>query len=170
VVPQYYKEALALILDKEQDHNQDEQRTQEIENAAEIVYGLIHQRYILTNRGLQKMMIKYHEGHFGCCPRVLCANQHVLPVGLHDMLGESTLNVYCPRCNEIYAAKMPRNKQVDGAYFGTTFPHLLFTVYPDQRPQSPFAPFVPRCFGFKIHPSAYDDAKRAKDEHAAESK
>ena len=42
----------------------------------------------------------------------------------------------------------------DGAYFGTTFPHLLLMTYPSLRPPRAADAYVPRVFGFKLHPSA----------------
>ena len=42
----------------------------------------------------------------------------------------------------------------DGAYFGTTFPHLLLMTYPSLRPPPAADSYVPRVFGFKLHPSA----------------
>ena len=42
----------------------------------------------------------------------------------------------------------------DGAYFGTTFPHLLLMTYPSLRPPPASDSYVPRVFGFKLHPSA----------------
>ena len=42
----------------------------------------------------------------------------------------------------------------DGAYFGTTFPHLLLMTYPSLRPPPATDTYVPRVFGFKLHPSA----------------
>lgn len=41
---------------------------------------------------------------------------------------------------------------VDGAYFGTTFPHLFFMTYKGLVPNPPEKTFVPRVFGFRVHP------------------
>ena len=44
----------------------------ELNQEASDLYGLIHNRYILTARGLAKIYQKYLMGVFGYCPRALC--------------------------------------------------------------------------------------------------
>lgn len=126
-----------------------------LNKTAEKLYSLIHARYILTERGCKKMLYKYLQGDFGHCPRVLCNNSNVLPIGISDRLGEETVKVYCPRCNEIYSPRLLKHSYVDGASFGRSFPHMLFMVFPEYRPSKSTEKYVPRLHGFKIHPSAY---------------
>jgi len=101
---------------------------------ARLLYGLIHARWIITARGLTKMLDKFKRADFGRCPRVLCASQPLLPVGLTDIPYEKSVKLYCGRCEDLYSPKSSRHGSIDGAYFGTTFPHLLFLVYPTLIP------------------------------------
>ncbi len=89
------------------------------------------------------MKEKFLMGKFGVCPRVLCERQNVLPIGLSEMLRTSRVKVknlvilcfhsnqkikiYCPRCEDVYAPKK-KFQDVDGAYFGCSFPHILLQV------------------------------------------
>ncbi|KAL3615497.1 casein kinase 2 regulatory subunit [Castilleja foliolosa] len=151
----YYDYALDLILDVESSHGDmfTEEQNELIESAAEMLYGLVHVRYILTTKGLAAMLEKYKTYDFGRCPRVYCCGQPCLPVGQSDMPRSSTVKIYCPKCDDIYypRSKFQAKKDVDGVYFGTTFPHLFLMTYGHLKPQKPVQNYVPRVFGFKLH-------------------
>ena len=97
---------------------------------------------------------KYCLREFGECPRMLCKGQSVLPMGLKDepKVGGS-VKLYCPKCRDVYnCAAVCKN--VDGAYFGPTFPGLFFMSYEELVPEQSTEEYVPRVFGFKIHDSS----------------
>ncbi|KAI9735271.1 MAG: casein kinase 2 regulatory subunit [Cirrosporium novae-zelandiae] len=102
-----------------------------IESSAELLYGLIHQRYITSRPGIQQMAEKYELQHFGVCPRVLCSGARVLPVGLTDTPGQETVKLFCPSCLDVYTPPNSRFQSVDGAFFGTTFGCLFFMTFPE---------------------------------------
>ncbi|XP_063373889.1 casein kinase II subunit beta-like [Cydia amplana] len=153
----HYRQALDMILDLEPDDDLDDNSNLAslVEEASEVLYGLIHQRYILTNRGIGQMLEKFEDGDFGLCPRVYCETHPMLPLGLSDVRGEAMVKVYCPKCMDVYTPKSSRHHHTDGAYFGTGFPHMVFMVHPEYRPKRATVQFVPRLYGFKIHPLAY---------------
>lgn len=47
---------------------------------------------------------------------------------------------------------MPRQKHldIDGAYFGLSFPNILFKTYPDLYPKEGPLTYIPTIYGFKI--------------------
>ena len=128
-----------------------------IESSAEMLYGLIHQRFITSRPGIQQMAEKYELGHFGHCPRVHCHGAKVLPVGCSDIPGQETVKLFCPSCLDVYNPPNSRFQAVDGAFFGTTFGCLFFMTFPDlevggQKPPEP----APREVASPISSSAKD--------------
>jgi hypothetical protein len=74
----------------------------------------------------------------------------VLPVGLSDALKISRFKIFCPRCEEVYLPKF-RSVNVDGAYFGTSFPHIFIKHFPEAVILPPKIFFYePKIFGFNI--------------------
>ncbi|KAL7271875.1 casein kinase 2 regulatory subunit [Rhizina undulata] len=102
-----------------------------IESSAELLYGLIHQRFITSRQGIQIMYEKYLSNHFGTCPRVNCNSARVIPCGYSDTPGVETVKLFCPSCCDIYVPPNSRFQTVDGAFFGTTFPSLFLMTFPE---------------------------------------
>jgi len=149
-----YRENLNVILNSkcESDSSSDNEN-------AELLYGLIHARFLVTVWGLEKMFRKYNKLCFGVCPRYYCQKSKVLPIGISDIPGTCYVKLFCPTCNDIYES----GKEIDGAYFGTTFPHLLLQTYPALLITEPelIKKFVPRIFGFKIHHTSHEVIRNA---------
>ncbi|KAI9258078.1 putative casein kinase II subunit beta-2 [Phascolomyces articulosus] len=148
-----YKEALELILDMEREEDEMSSTIPDVsivQPHAELLYGLIHQRYINTRIGLNQMLDKYRAGDFGSCPRYYCEKMYLLPVGQHDQPNISPVRLYCPNCMDIYACNN-KYANVDGAHFGTTFPHLFVKTFSDEIKLKPSNTYVGRIFGFRIN-------------------
>jgi len=164
-----YRQALDLILNDhyDSDEMEDEQiKDGKLEKSARHLYGLIHARFILTNRGVSMMLNKYRDGHFGACPRVHCEGQQVLPVGETDIPGQKKVKLYCPKCNDIFNPT-PKFQHVDGAYFGTGFPQMALMVQPTSRPQPPTSAYAPSLYGFRIHSSALSNVNSSANSNNA---
>ncbi|BGP41873.1 casein kinase 2 regulatory subunit [Rhodotorula kratochvilovae] len=168
----FYKEAMEMVLDVEPEDDEIHRvpDVSIVESSAELLYGLIHQRYILTRQGQQQMYAKFDAGHFGTCPRVYCTQTKLVPCGRSDLPGVDTVKLFCPTCLDMYVPPSSRFQGVDGAFFGTTFPHLLFQSYPppsalpapqpapaDASARESTTPltslakvYVPRIYGFKV--------------------
>ena len=59
------------------------------------------------------------------------------------------MQVFCPKCEDVY---IPRNKitDIDGAYFGFSFPHIFFQTFQEFLPQQKSLKYSPKIYGFKI--------------------
>ena len=162
----HFKTCLDIILDRADPA--DFNPSLNLQRSVQDLYGLIHARFILTKRGQDKMYRKYKECEFGVCPLLTCEAQPVLPVGLKDDLGEQNVLVYCPRCNQVMvpavmASSRYEEIELDGAYFGSTFPHLFFMQHPHLLPPPPLTiqPYVPKVFGFRVRFPTEDERNSA---------
>ncbi|KAJ3180897.1 casein kinase 2 regulatory subunit [Geranomyces variabilis] len=155
----HYSLAYDLITDQNDD-DMDDQTRAEVETSARHLYGLIHARFIITARGLSKMLEKLRNADFGRCPRVNCDNQAVLPLGLADVPHTKCVSLWCPRCEDVYTPVSRRHSAIDGAHFGTTFPHLFMMAYPNMMPTKTAKRYVPRIFGFRIHEASKEERQQ----------
>ncbi|ODV66722.1 hypothetical protein HYPBUDRAFT_141489 [Hyphopichia burtonii NRRL Y-1933] len=171
----YYREALYTILDYQVETAEDNgghtsnggsgsKGKNELPNkallahSAELLYGLIHARYIISKPGLTAMASKFEKNEFGPCPRFYCDGMHLIPVGSTDIPGQETVRLYCPCCNDIYLPLSSRYLNIDGAFFGTTFPGLLVKMFPEIENQCRIRinkvnqdDFGLKLFGFKVN-------------------
>ncbi|KAI0638141.1 casein kinase II regulatory subunit-domain-containing protein [Trametes polyzona] len=166
----FWKEAMEMVLDMEPDEETTKiPDVSIVEASAELLYGLCHQRYILTRAGLQAMVDKYEAGIFGSCPRVYCNGCNLVPCGRSDLPGLDTVKLFCPNCNDIYTPPSSRFQGVDGAFFGTTFAHLFFQSYRELAPAPFWKPLSPPSNsshtsfeqGPFVNPNPYGGQKRA---------
>lgn len=150
--PKNYDSLIELILSSNIPDEDDlaDPTLQDLHREAGELYGLIHARYITTPRGLQIMKHKYDKGCFGKCPRVLCNGYKVLPVGITNELRSRRVRVYCPNCQEAYDPRNVNLIDIDGAFFGTSFPHIFLQVYPEYISTSCPEPYYPKIFGFRV--------------------
>ena len=113
-------------------------------------YGLIHERYILSSKGLHKMRNKFLNGTFGGCPRVLCERQLVVPIAMSEDLSISRVKIFCPRCEEVYVPRI-RFVDIDGAYFGCSFPNIFFQTFPELLPTDKQNKYIPKIYVFRLY-------------------
>merc|ERR1712046_282522 len=104
-------------------------------------------------QGLNKMRRKLQNLVFGTCPDPEFSEHAIIPVGLSDHLRQGPPLGYCAASGEVH--KMAAWGDVlDGAYFGTTFPHLLLMQNPALHgPKGwpvPNTKYIARIFGFKV--------------------
>jgi casein kinase II subunit beta len=168
-VVQHYQLAYEIITDS-LGQELDPEVWDAAERSARHLYGLIHARYILSNKGLCKMAEKMKRGDFGKCPRVLCHNQNVIPVGISDNTGVKCVKLYCPKCEDIYNPPSKRHLAIDGAFFTASLPHLLLQMFPNLMPQKSAERYIPTIFGFKVHAIANEHRKQDRVRQDLEAK
>lgn len=148
-----YKAALKLILETEEEgssatssstslpsiaHANSKYTPFQIQKAAEVLYTLVHARYVTSPRGLEtiRRMFKRNvlvsggiEPIFGRCSRLACGGMPLLPIGMSDRYdiggrggaGRKAMRC-CPSCRESF---FMWDSKIDGAAWGTSFCHLF---------------------------------------------
>jgi casein kinase II subunit beta len=134
-----------------------------IESSAEMLYGLIHQRFICSRAGIQQMSEKYDLAHFGVCPRTFCEQVRTLPVGLSDVPGEDTVKLFCPSCLDVYVPPNSRFQTVDGAFFGRTFGALFLLTFPEYDISKKAAETLAGTTGPRTLPAAQESEVEDKE-------
>ena len=127
----------------------------DIEREVEVLYGLIHARYLLTRPGLQEMYEKFKEGVFQSCPRVLCKGCTCIPYGITEKPGEHKVKMFCPCCSDVYLCEEGCDyENIDGSYFGPSWVLMFLQKYADQiakrLPEKQPRVYVPKIFGFRL--------------------
>ena len=170
-----YKVALRLILqdDAKTDSNSTISSAYtpfQIQKAAEVLYTMVHARYVSSPRGLDtvRRMFKRNnevgiEPIFGRCSRMCCNGMPLLPIGISDSYDiggkggtKRRARRYCPCCNETFYMW---DSKVDGAAWGTSFAHLFLMaqgseVFSATTKNMKIQQPTRKIFGFKIHPKA----------------
>jgi casein kinase II subunit beta len=121
-----------------------------IAREAEILYCLLHLRFLLTRMGMQLLFEKFQQKLFQQCPRVNCRGAQCLPYGVSEEFGRHAVKMYCPGCCDIYDVTDPDLERLDGSAFGPSWVHMFLQKYPQVIPPGPGKVYVPKIFGFRI--------------------
>lgn len=115
-----------------------------------LLYYLVHQRYILTNAGMEKMLERVIQHFYGDCRRMGCEDIPLIPLGLSNNPKISSVKLYCYNCNNVFD---PDNSLsgLDGCSFGSSFAHLLILTHKENFPKKKYGNYIPRIFGFRIY-------------------
>ena len=141
----YYSHAAAIIRGRKLDFSElNQAKLSKLISSCKLLYGLLHQRFILTQEGVYYMEIKYRKGLFGHCPRFACDQEKLLPIGLTTVPGQEKVKCYCPRCHDIYET----DADYDAAFFGPDFP-MMFTKSVEFPDYNPFVPININIFAEK---------------------
>jgi casein kinase II subunit beta len=167
IVP-YYDDALGIILDEDDQDQVPEEDQAMLETACQMLYGLVHARYLLTTKGIQALHEKYVSGVYGLCWNETCASskKYTLPMG-SDLVGQGGAHVFCPNCGECYVPRNPKLTQLDGAYFGSSAAHMLVLQFKNSIEPGSTLPYTPLLYGFRIFPGVRDMIKERSQSRKA---
>ncbi|KAJ2959844.1 hypothetical protein NQZ79_g4734 [Umbelopsis isabellina] len=118
-----------------------------LERYAGTLYGLIHQRYILTKTGLRQMYyINFLNDRLKNITLVTLAIVHESTAIDVRFFHAGDLKKQGPKQYDFFAHVV-----WICAHFGSTFPHLLLFTYPDLVPEGRTQIYKPKIFGFRVN-------------------
>lgn len=182
-----FRRHLSLILGAalQEDHELEEEEKKRDSSSPSETYVLLHARYLLTKQGLIQMARRYSRGVFGVCSRYYCYRERLVPIGLSDLPGQARVQRYCPSCNDVYHWTSEKYFGVDGAAFGSSFPHFFFLSFPglirgdnkrksscSSSPSSPICKlpqlkvYEPKIYGFQLLERRKKDIIGSGDDNA----
>ena len=132
-----------------------------LETAIHTLYGMIHARFLLTTRGIQALYTKFSEGVYGLCWNEKCeaGKKYTLPIG-SDVVGQDSVQIYCPSCGESYKPRSAKLAQIDGAFFGSSAAHVLVMQYASTINPGSTPVYIPLLSGFRIFPRLQDKQRK----------
>ena len=123
------------------------------EEAAELLYGIVHRIYTnYDEEGIKKMKKRFANKAWGSCPRYFCYDCAVWPIG-PDFPGQDHVRVFCPICKRTYISRDPSAACIDGFFFGD-----LGRVMAEQRTEQRKNPEY-RVHGFRLLEGTSDPGK-----------
>lgn len=134
-----------------------------------MLYGLIHADYILKNRNIAQIMRNIKPAIMDIVHKYIVKIHNCFQKVYQTFQVKLWLNLYNSR-KKMYQVNLfwwiHQNHFViitlmEPKYFGTSFPHMLFIVYPEYRLLRPGNQFMPRFYDFKIHGLPYQIRQRA---------
>jgi casein kinase II subunit beta len=88
------------------------------------LYGLLHQRFLITDDGARKLQRKITAGVYGVCPRVMCRGARLLPYGATIELDQDRVKCWCPKCHDLYES----TSDLDAGFFGPDVPVMYCKI------------------------------------------
>jgi casein kinase II subunit beta len=144
-----------------------DEQIQAVHDQAKHLYGLIHARWICTGDGLNTMRRKIFKARrFGICPRFHCKGMPLMPVGLSPVPKRHSVKLFCARCADIYFP--PPDRQIDGAYFGPSFPSVFMIAFPHQDRRTKYIKGEQKLCGFPIRGNRLDSGPHGTNRHFEE--
>ncbi|OHT16032.1 Casein kinase II subunit beta [Tritrichomonas foetus] len=138
IVPNYSR-AAGIIKGRRVDTSEmSERQIKTLAESCRLLYGLLHQRYIVTEDGIRKLENKYRRKVYGVCPRVACKGRPLIPMGLTIEPRLGKVRRWCPQCHDIYDGGV----DLDGAYFGSDLPIMFHKMNDIPIKFRPFSSFL----------------------------